>query len=56
MIGIDYLVSTFEQEYVEESFEKRDELRKQFVREFPIESIKEMDLEQYALGKKNNVA
>jgi 5-methylcytosine-specific restriction protein B len=51
-MDIDYLVSNFEQEYVDENFNKRDELRKQFVREFPLESINQMELEQYALGKK----
>lgn len=51
-MDIDYLVSNFEQEYIEKSFEKREELRKQFVREFSLESIMEMELEQYALGKK----
>jgi 5-methylcytosine-specific restriction protein B len=44
--------SNFELEYVEENFEKKEELRKQFVSEFPVESIKDMDIEQYALGKK----
>jgi hypothetical protein len=51
-MDIDYLVSNFELEYVEENFEKKEELRKQFVSEFPVECIKDMDIEQYALGKK----
>lgn len=51
-MDMNYLVSNFEQEYVEENIEKREELRKQFVIEFPIESIRDMELERYALGKR----
>lgn len=49
-----YLISIFEQEYVEENLEKKESLRKQFVDEFPLDSIKDMELEKYALGKKQN--
>lgn len=49
---INYLVSNFEQKYVEKSFEKRDELIKQFVSEFPLESVKKIEPEQYDLDKK----
>lgn len=39
-MDINFLISTFEQEYIEEDFYKKEELRKQFVNEFPLESIK----------------
>jgi hypothetical protein len=45
-MDINFLISTFEQEYIEEDFDKKEELRKQFVNEFPLESIKDMDLEK----------
>ncbi|WPC40060.1 McrB family protein [Clostridium sp. JS66] len=51
-MDINFLISTFEQEYIEEDFDKKEELRKQFVSEFPLENIKDMDLEQFALGKR----
>lgn len=34
------MISTFEQKYIEEDFDKKEELRKQFVNEFPLGSIK----------------
>lgn len=47
-----YLISVFEQEYTDEDVEKKEKLRKQFVYEFPLESIKDMELDKYALGKR----
>ena len=40
IVDINFLISNFEEEYKEENFEKREELRKQFVAKFPLESIK----------------
>lgn len=51
-MDINFLVSTFEQDFKDEDYEKKEQLRRQFVEKFPLESIKDMDLEDYALGRK----
>ena len=53
-IDLNHLISSFEQDYIGIEDEKNDQLRNQFITEFPLENIKEMKLEQYALGFKEN--
>ena len=54
-MDINNLILMFESEYNEKYNEEKDEeLRLTFVETFPKENIKDMKLEDYALGKKDN--
>lgn len=48
-------ISIFESEYDEKFDETKDEeLRQEFVKTFPKDEMKNMELEDYALGKRDN--
>lgn len=51
-MDVDFLVSKFEQEFKDDDYEKKEQLRREFVEKFPIESIRKMDVDNYSLGGK----
>ncbi|MCK8825246.1 McrB family protein [Fuchsiella alkaliacetigena] len=53
MEDLSFLISKFEEKFDDSLFIEKDKLRKEFVDKFPLEEIKDLSIEQYALGLEN---